>query len=59
LVVLGDASTVGNRNTAQLRTYGDELTINIEDSLPAEAIGASSEAIASEMVARLVLALRN
>jgi len=59
MLSVGDARIVGNRNSASMSSLGQtDIEIPIEDSVNADAIAASADEIAAEIVARLAVRLK-
>lgn len=59
MVIVGDESVVGRRNSASMRSVGaSAFPTPMPDSVRGDAIGRHAEELATEIVARVVAALR-
>lgn len=58
-LMVGDASTVGNRSSASMGMgYEDRFPLSMPDTVRGDAIGTHSDEIAKELLARVVAALK-
>ena len=59
MVILGDASQVGHRNSSSIRMSSEDVLPPVEDSVTSAGLVANPDALATELVARLKAQLSN